>query len=226
MGTTGLAGAQGPQGIPGPTGPAGANGGIGPPGASNALYTSTWVWTTKVTDANTSGQVGLNASTWAAATFVNVNEAKKDNADVSFYLNSIAVGDLLYVQQKTDSTRWGRYSVTGATDMGNWRRFNVTFLEGAGIVPNGNADTAFTIVKETAAALALTGLVALIAGSKVVAVPQVTANSRILLTIQALGTVATPQAVGVTARVPGTSFTITSANGADTSSIAWQIVEP
>lgn len=70
------------------------------------------------------------------------------------------------------------------------------------------------------------GIATLVAGTVTVANTSVTANSRIFLTIQSLGTVTSPQAIGVTARVAGTSFTITSAGGTDTSVIAYEIFEP
>lgn len=70
------------------------------------------------------------------------------------------------------------------------------------------------------------GLATLVAGTVVVATTKVTATSRILLTAQALGTVAAPKAIAVTARTAGTSFTITSADATDTSTVAWEIVEP
>ena len=48
----------------------------------------------------------------------------------------------------------------------------------------------------------------------------------ILLTAQSLGTVTAPKALAVTARTPGTSFTITSADATDTSVIGYTILEP
>ena len=70
------------------------------------------------------------------------------------------------------------------------------------------------------------GVATLVGGSAVVSNTSVTANSRIQLTIQSLGTVTVPKAVGVTARTAGTSFTITSADATDTSVIAYEIFEP
>lgn len=69
------------------------------------------------------------------------------------------------------------------------------------------------------------GVATLVAGTVTVSNTKVTASSRIFLTIQSLGTVTTPKAIGITARTAGTSFTITSADATDTSVIAWQIVE-
>jgi hypothetical protein len=70
------------------------------------------------------------------------------------------------------------------------------------------------------------GVATLSAGTVVISTTKVTASSRIQLTIQSLGTVSVPKAIGVTSRSAGTSFTITSADNTDTSSIAWMICEP
>ncbi|OMI34390.1 hypothetical protein [Streptomyces sparsogenes] len=68
------------------------------------------------------------------------------------------------------------------------------------------------------------GTVALAAGAATVSTTAVTANSRIFLTNQALG--GTAGFLRVSARTAGTSFTITSSSGTDTSTVAWMIVEP
>lgn len=70
------------------------------------------------------------------------------------------------------------------------------------------------------------GVATLVLGTVVVNTTLVTANSRIFLTVQVLGTVAVATAIAVTARTAGTSFTITSAGATDTSTVAWHIVEP
>jgi hypothetical protein len=73
---------------------------------------------------------------------------------------------------------------------------------------------------------ARSGVATLVAGTVTVATSKVTANSRIQLTAQALGTVTAPKALAVTARTAGTSFNITSADATDTSVVAWTIIEP
>lgn len=70
------------------------------------------------------------------------------------------------------------------------------------------------------------GTATMVAGTVTVSTTAVTANSRIFLTIQSLGTVASPKAIAVTARSANTSFTITSADNTDTSVVAWMLVEP
>lgn len=67
---------------------------------------------------------------------------------------------------------------------------------------------------------------AMVAGTVTISTTAVTANSRIFLTPQTLGTIARPAAVGVTTRTAATSFVITSGDATDTSTVAWMIVEP
>lgn len=92
----------------------------------------------------------------------------------------------------------------------------------------GNLDlqSAGTGIKVAEGANAKQGTAILAAGTVVVANTSVTANSRIMLTCQALGTVAVPSALCVSARTPGTSFTILASQATDTSTIAYEIFEP
>jgi hypothetical protein len=68
------------------------------------------------------------------------------------------------------------------------------------------------------------GIATLVGGTKVVADTAVTANSRIFLCCQTPG--GTPGFLRVSARTPGTSFTILSSSGTDTSVVAYEIFEP
>lgn len=73
---------------------------------------------------------------------------------------------------------------------------------------------------------ATSGVATLVGGTVTVNTSKVTANSRIQLTGQNLGTITVPVGYAVSARTPGTSFTILSANVLDTSDVAWVIIEP
>lgn len=85
----------------------------------------------------------------------------------------------------------------------------------------GSAGTGLQI-KE--GANATSGIATLVAGTVTVNTNKVTATSRIQLTSQVDG--GTPGFQRVSARVAGTSFTITSSNAADTSQVAWTLIEP
>jgi hypothetical protein len=69
------------------------------------------------------------------------------------------------------------------------------------------------------------GVATLVAGTVVVPNTTVTATSRIQLTVQSLGTVVAPSALAVSARTPGTSFTILASQATDTSVVAYEIFE-
>ena len=69
------------------------------------------------------------------------------------------------------------------------------------------------------------GIATLAAGTVTVANTSVTANSRIFVTCQILGTVTVASAFD-TPRVAGTSFTIHASQATDTSTVAWEIFEP
>jgi hypothetical protein len=70
------------------------------------------------------------------------------------------------------------------------------------------------------------GKASLTAGKVTVATTAVTANSRIFVTVQKLGTVAVASGYAVTARTAGTSFTVEASVATDTSELAWLIFEP
>lgn len=153
-GAAGATGGSGPAGATGATGATGADGPMGPtgpPGAANALYSAEWTWTTKTADANTSGQVGVNAGTWAGVTQVNLNEQRADNTDVSHFLARFNVGDEFYVQVKTDASRYGLLRITGApTDHGTWWSWPVTLVESRGTFPGGSTPMRVTLLTEGA----------------------------------------------------------------------------
>jgi hypothetical protein len=69
----------------------------------------------------------------------------------------------------------------------------------------------------------LPGSATLVAGTVTVPNATISAASFIQLTVQTLGTVTTPQALAVTSKVYGTSFTITSASNTDTSVVHFTI---
>jgi hypothetical protein len=125
--------------------------------------------------------------------------------DITFLNNSSSAGAL---------TLGYRPSRLGATLMSG----NLTF----GTTGN-KITTSFAATTTTAGANAF-GTSALVAGTATVNTTAVTANSIILLSIQVLGTVATAKPIAVTARVAATSFTITSADNTDTSTVGWMII--
>lgn len=126
-----------------------------------------------------------------------------------------------------------RGDITNATITLTPKGLGVLQISGTGYVTSnlrvgGNLDieTVGKGLKIKEGSNATMGTATLVAGTVTVNTTSVTASSRIFLTIQSLGTVAVPQAIGVTSVTASTSFTITSADITDTSVIAWHIIEP
>lgn len=119
----------------------------------------------------------------------------------------------------TGSTTLGSGAATGDTTYGRTKanQFGVTTADLA-------AATIGRGLQVAEGSNAKQGTVTLVAGSSVVANTAVTANSRIFLTSQVDG--GTPGFLRVSARTAGTSFTITSSNAADISTVAYEIFEP
>jgi len=141
-GPQGPIGNTGPQGPTGSTGPTGATGPQGPPGVSGSVYTGTWRWTTSLTTAGTAGDVGTNNAAWASVTEIHLSETTRPGAAVSTYLDKFKVGDDIYLQDKADSTKFGRYTISGTpVDNGTWRTYPVTLVASSGTPPANNADT-------------------------------------------------------------------------------------
>lgn len=105
-----------------------------------------------------------------------------------------------------------------------------TGLRASGGVANFDTDIKASVVGKglyvKEGSNATMGIATLVGGTVVVATTKVTANSRIFLTAQALGTITVGQGLGVSARTAGTSFTILSSSAIDTSTVAWIIIEP
>ena len=100
-----------------------------------SINTGTWNWTADLA-ATANGFVGINAATWDAATEIHLSKYDAVGADGSNVLALITVDDGIYLQQTTDSTRWGRYTVTApSVDHGSWLSYAVTFVNGSGAVP-------------------------------------------------------------------------------------------
>lgn len=102
---------------------------------------------------------------------------------------------------------------------------NITATNGDVVLGTaGNKIRSTSVASTTTAGANSFGKVSLSGGAAVVSTSAAHTASIIFLTTQALGTVATPMPIAVTARSDGVSFTITSSDGTDTSSIGWMII--
>lgn len=136
---------------------------------------------------------------------------------------------------RTSSTAWGVGGVPGGVSYGvNGNDAMITSANND-IQPFGNGDfgvvsgnlrciSAGKGLKVSEGANGKQGTATLVAGTVTIANTSITANSRILITPQETG--ALTGILRVSARVVGTSFTITSSVNTDTALVAWEIFEP
>lgn len=182
-------------------------------------------------------QVAFLAAVAFTATVLNLSGATAA-ADV---LTSKVTGDVgkRYAMDADGGMHWGDGTVVDIYDVDLYRPsagvlktdnfFNAGAMQSDGDVSMYGSN--FTLgtaggrlrLKEGAAASTM-GRATLVAGTVVVATTSVTAASEIFLTCQTPG--GTPGFLRVSARTAGTSFTITSSSGTDTSVVGWMIVEP
>jgi hypothetical protein len=123
------------------------------------------------------------------------------------------------------SAAFGGVVTTGAQTFAGVKTFAAPIFTGDVNVSTGNLliSTIGKGLQVKTGANAKIGTAVLVAGTKTVANTSVTANSRIFLTSQVDG--GTPGFLRITTITAATSFVITSSNAADTSTVAWYIVE-
>lgn len=138
-------------------------------------------------------------------------------------LTAAALNSALAAKTNNSSAAITGGTIAGLTSLyvGTSTNFNGTALQVNGSISVISVGAGFRVAEGSNARQ---GTVVLSGGTATVANTTVTANSRIFLTSQADG--GTPGFVRVSSRVAGTSFTITSSSGTDTSTIAYEIFEP
>ncbi len=182
-------------------------------GSGALVFANTPTLVTPVIGAATGTSVNLS-STATASAFIPSGSSVPTNGLYLPAANRISLSTHITERLRIDSS-------------GNFLPFTVGVFGSAGnpwgaIYSSGNVRCGSLSVAE--GSNAKQGTATLVAGTVTVANTSVTANSRIFLTSQVDG--GTPGFLRVSARVAATSFTITSSNGADTSTVAYLITEP
>lgn len=109
-----------------------------------SIVSGTWNWTTSHADA-APGRVGIDATTWAAATVVYLSKTLADGTALTGA--ALQTGDRMRLEQSDDGTRFGRYQLAApGTDHGTYISYPVTFLQaGTGAPPTNNRPTTVTL---------------------------------------------------------------------------------
>jgi hypothetical protein len=100
------------------------------------------------------GNFRMNNADQTLATHIYIHEQTAPANDASLMLSFIGIGDKLLMQRKSDATKWRRYTVTAASDVGTYWDFTVTYVDGGAALDN--ARTAIIVQKAAPAGGGLT----------------------------------------------------------------------
>jgi len=194
-----------------------------------------------VISTSTSGSQVATSSAWQQTSYTATAPATAAYVAVIVYFippsgtTYLVNGQVVYIScisaSTNNSTTWIAPNTTGgsigfsSSGIAGGGQRGTNFAQGAATTDLATVGQVFPGLKVAEGANAKQGVATLSAGTVTVSNTSVTASSRIFLTVQSLGTVAVPQALAVTARTAGTSFTITSSSITDTSVVAYEIFE-
>lgn len=134
------------------THPAGVRASINDAITASGATTTTglWRWEPATTGAPASGDVALNQTDYALATEVRIHKISSGGTDASAVLAGLLPGDGIYIQDRNDSTRRARYSVTAAgVDQGTWASFAVANVAVGTVAFANNQETTVTFTIAT-----------------------------------------------------------------------------
>lgn len=140
QGSTGATGVQGTAGTQGSTGPTGAlgntgvQGTTGPTGATGPAPGLVYIFSNTTTFPAPSARIRFNNATAASVTQVNFSETANGGIDATTFLDTITVGTILNINDSAAKNTV--FLVTGATDNGTDRTYDVTYLGGISIFAN------------------------------------------------------------------------------------------
>jgi hypothetical protein len=92
--------------------------------ATGLTISAEWKFSTNTADSDPgNGNFRLNNATQASSTFIYVDDASNQGADMSLLLSSLRSGDMIYIQQRDDSSRALLFEISGTpTDgTGYWK---------------------------------------------------------------------------------------------------------
>lgn len=132
QGNTGPQGIQGIQGVKGDTGSQGIQGIQGTAGGSSSHYH--YLTKTNTFSGDPTGTfIGWNNATQIDSTALRISNTDQDSQDNNIFLNSVGQGDILVIQDSSNSSNYQKWEITGApTYNSTWDNFPVTKIATGG----------------------------------------------------------------------------------------------
>jgi hypothetical protein len=114
-----------------------------------------YLFNTSTTPPPASGGLRLNNATQSAATIAYLSFTTEDGVDLeTYFAQRIQVGDIMYVQDRDDPTKWQLYEVSGAyTDSGTYASIPVVWMAGGAALTGQRV----VVSRESAGAVAPVG---------------------------------------------------------------------
>src|SRR4051812_4466090 len=111
-------------------------------GGGGASLSGSWDWLIAAqTGPIANNKVGLDNNTPSLATKIIIAAIANGGVKYAGFLRALHLGDAVLIWDGADSSRWGRWNVTGnAIDHTTWFEIPVTPQVGTGGEPNNNAD--------------------------------------------------------------------------------------
>ena len=115
--------------------------------ANNITVTAEWLFDTSTVEADPgSTKFRLNNATQENSTYIYVNDVTKQGVDMGNLISRLKSGDLIYIQEKDDSTRALLFTVNGdSEDQTGWWKIPVTGGEASLLPLENKANCAFIL---------------------------------------------------------------------------------
>lgn len=80
-----------------------------------------------------SGHIQYDNTVQQNAGIIWINHITQDGVDIDFYLGQILINDIIYIQDKNNSTNWIKYTINNKVQIpNNYTTLNVSFVDGEG----------------------------------------------------------------------------------------------
>lgn len=123
-----------------------SNGGGGLTAGAPVAGLGTWRFRTETNSPPASGEIRFSADPPEAAGQIFLHETNDDGADMANFLDQLAAGSFLYIQDRTNSANFIVVQISSNTDSGVYRTLGIDQVEVQGAKPDQDAEVAIVAV--------------------------------------------------------------------------------
>ncbi len=119
-----------------------SNGGGGAEGGAPIAGLGPWRYRTETSEPPASGQIRFDNVVIESATEIFLHETNADGTDMANFLAQLAVGALLYIQERSNSDNFIVVQISSNTDSGAYVTLGISQVEQQGSAPSQNSEVA------------------------------------------------------------------------------------